>query len=138
MNKEFLLVAAPLSVGEGFFRLLAYRQIPFAVLINQREQREKLRKLGVTHIVEVDTQDPSGWMPPDFEVGRVLLFEDSLNLTCRYLQMCRQWTEGPICVITGSAKPRALYRGLGASRVVYCPGGDIFSLAVKTYQSISV
>lgn len=138
METEYLLISASLSAGESLFRLLEYRKVPYAVLVNQKEQKEKLRKLGVERIVEVDTQSAGGWERPDFAISRVLLFEDSVNLTCRYLQMIKQWTEAPVYVVTGSCKPRSLYRGLGVEKVVHCPGGDLSALAVKTYQAICV
>ncbi|WP_040952512.1 hypothetical protein [Gorillibacterium massiliense] len=138
MEKECVLVAASLPAGESLFRLLAYRKVPFAVLVNQKEQKEKLLKLGIERIVEVDTQNPASWSAPDFSICRVFLFEDSLNLTCRYLQIIKQWTDAPVYVVTGSCKPRTLYKSLGAERVVHCPNGDLSSLGIKTYQSVSV
>ena len=138
MENERVLVIASLPAGEPLFRLLAYRKVPFTVVVNQKDQKEKMQKLGVEHILEVDTQHPASWAAPEFPIRKVILFEDSLNLTCRYLQVVKQWTNAPVYVVTASCKPRTMYKSMGAERVVHCSGGDLSSLGIKTYQSMPV
>ncbi|MEO3947331.1 hypothetical protein [Gorillibacterium sp. CAU 1737] len=124
-GQKRVLVSAPSPAGEQFIRMLRFKKIPFAVLINHPDQRERLAKLGVQDFIQVDTKD-SGFPDGVGEPARmVFLFEDSLNLTCRYLKLCSSWTEGPITVISQSGVPRPIYRHLGAKNVIYSRSGEV-------------
>ncbi|WP_179233070.1 hypothetical protein [Paenibacillus rigui] len=48
-------------------------------------------KLGVKKFYMVATTSEATWIMPEYPIGKVFLFESSLNLTCRYLQICRKW-----------------------------------------------
>ncbi|MCC3374931.1 hypothetical protein [Cohnella sp. REN36] len=123
--QEFVLVSAPNVAGEQFIKHLVRRGIPFAAIANNKIDFERLGELGVTHRISVDTTQIQTWAVPDLEIGRVFLFEKSLNLCCRYIQICRAWTSKPIYVITGSSNPRLVYKGLGANHVIHSSSGDV-------------
>ena len=99
--------------------------IPFIALTNNKLERIKLEGQGVKQIIQVDTSDPGASIIPDYPIGNVILFEESLPLSCRYLQICRRWTSRPIYVITQSVNPRLIYKGLGADYVIYSKNGDV-------------
>ncbi|WP_058300412.1 hypothetical protein [Gorillibacterium timonense] len=125
MTQEKVLVSAPSPAGEQFIRMLKYKKIPFAVLINHPDQKERLAKLGVQDFVQVDTKDAGIPAEAGEPARMVFLFEDSLNLTCRYLKLCSAWTEGPIIVISQNGVPRPIYRHLGAKDVIYSRSGEV-------------
>lgn len=125
MTQRKVLVSAPSPAGEQFIRMLKYKKIPFAVLINHSDQKERLAKLGVEDFVQVDTKDTGFPAEAGEPAQMVFLFEDSLNLTCRYLKLCSSWTEGPITVISQSGVPRPIYRHLGAQNVIYSRSGEV-------------
>ncbi|WP_214629531.1 hypothetical protein [Paenibacillus agaridevorans] len=127
MNKHenVLLVSAPNLRGEQFVRALLHRHIPFAAIVNNEQEYERLLGLGVETIIAVDTSDEGVWSAaPDIGIGRVYLFERSLNQICRYLLICRKWSNNPIYVITEQVRPKLMYRGLGANYVIYASGQD--------------
>lgn len=124
-TRELLLVSAPNKMGEAFIRQLLAHQLPFAAIVNNKREEERMAELGVKHFLFVDTADPLHWEVPLFPVGKVFLFESSFNLCCRYIQMCRRWTAHPIYVMTCTNHPRLVYRGLGASYVIHSNGDEI-------------
>ncbi|WP_339295413.1 hypothetical protein MKY82_02420 [Paenibacillus sp. FSL W7-1279] len=117
--QEFILVSAPNKAGEEFIRKLIYMDISFAAIANNRVEQERLRELGCTNMIVIDTRDEQTWIIPEFPVSKVYLFESSLNLCCRYLRICRTWTTESIYVITHSSNPRLIYKGLGADVVLH-------------------
>lgn len=117
--QEFILVSAPNKAGEEFIRQLIDMRIPFAAIANNRVEQERLRELGCTNMILIDTRDEQTWIIPEFPVSKVYLFESSLNLCCRYLRICRTWTTESIYVITHSSNPRLIYKGLGADVVLH-------------------
>lgn len=124
-NREnIVLVSAPNLRGEQFVKTLLHRHIPFAAIVNNDQEYERMISLGVETIIAINTTDDKVWSTPEFGIGRVYLFERSLNLVCRYLLICRKWTRAPIYVITEQVKPRLTYRGLGANYVIYASGQD--------------
>ncbi|WP_409343118.1 hypothetical protein [Paenibacillus sp. MBLB4367] len=116
---EYCLVAAPNKAGESLIRLLEVKGIPYAALVNNETEEARMRRIGVKRICTVDTNAIDTWQVPDWPIGKVFLFEQSLPLCCRYIQVCRSWTSKPIYVITQSPNPRAIYKGLGADYVIY-------------------
>jgi len=117
--QTYTLVSAPNVTGENFIKLLNIYRRPFAALVNNPAEGQRMKKLGVRHIVEVDTVRHEAWEVPELPIGDVYLFEDSLPLCCRYLQMVRSWTTGTIFVVKTNATPRLIYKALGADHVVH-------------------
>jgi hypothetical protein len=117
--QRYVLVYAPNGIGEKFIHLLQNREIPFAALVNCSTLRERMENLRINQIIQVDTKNHSKWVIPEIAVGSIYLFESSVSVCCRYIQICRQWTTEPICIITQSSHPRMIYKGLGANRVLY-------------------
>jgi hypothetical protein len=124
-QQQVILVSAPNKAGEAFIRGLMANRLPFAAIANNRAEHKRLEDLGVKSIILMDTTQENTWLVPDFPIGKVFLFETSLNLSCRYIRVCRTWTSKPIYVITRSANPRLIYKGLGASYVIYTNGDDV-------------
>lgn len=131
---EYELVWAPTKAGENFIKLLKFKGLQVAGLTNNHAGKKRLEELGIEHFVVVDTNHQNTWVQPSFPVGKVYLFESSLTLCCRYIQMCRTWTRKPIFVITTSLNPRLVYKGLGAKYVIYSHSGDVAFLADKSAQ----
>jgi hypothetical protein len=122
---DMLLVSAPNARGEAFIRMLCKKSVPFAAIVNNKSEYERMTELGVERIIAVNTSEEDTWIMPDFRIGKVVLFERSVNLCCRYIQICRGWTTKLICVVTDSHKPRHVYKGLGADCVIHAGcGGD--------------
>jgi hypothetical protein len=93
--------------------------------------------LGAERILAVNTSEEDTWIMPDYRIGRVVLFERSVNLCCRYIQICRGWTTEPICVVTDSHKPRHVYKGLGADSVIHAGcGSDAALVAAGLLQQL--
>jgi len=124
-SQELTLVSAPSPTGEAFIRQLVLHQLPFAVMVNNKREQSRMAKIGVKHFLFADTIEPLHWTAPAFQVGKVFLFENSFNLCCRYIQMCRRWTANPIYVITHTNRPRLVYRGLGADYVLHSSSDEI-------------
>lgn len=129
-TQDYILVSAPNKTGESFVRLLMTKKIPFAVITNSKPEQERLARLGVRHIIFVDTNEYESWILPEFPIGKVYLFESSLNLCCRFIQICRTWTSKDICIITHNSNPRLVYKGLGADQVIHTPSQEV-SFLVK-------
>lgn len=125
MKEGYILVAAPNSVGLKFILLLIARKYNFIVLVNNKREESLLRKIGVQHVLRMKTGDEESWIAPPFPVGRCYIFELSLTLTCRYLQICRRWSADPIFIITPNRSPRMIYKGLGASYVIHSVTGEV-------------
>ncbi|GGD75653.1 hypothetical protein [Paenibacillus nasutitermitis] len=127
-EKDLILISAPNSAGEVFIRYLLQNKIPVAVMVNNSLERERISALGVQDIICINTKKEETWVVPDKRLGKVFLFESSLNLCCRYIQICRSWTSKPIYVVTGCGNPRSIYRGLGADYIIYTEGQDVSCL----------
>ncbi|WP_244964892.1 hypothetical protein [Paenibacillus barcinonensis] len=125
MDTEMILVTAPNEAGRKFVKLLMYKKMPFAVLTNSAGEERKLRRIGVEHVIRMNTAAAQKWFLPQASVGNVFIFENSLNLTCRYLQIVRSWTSKPLCVITEQSHPKGIYRGMGADKIVYSLNGEV-------------
>lgn len=138
MQSDFLLIAAPTKAGEDFMKQARLVGLPIVSLTNNKMERNKLERQGVNQIIQVDTTDPGALIIPDYPIGNVILFEESLPLCCRYIQICRSWTSRPIYVITQSVNPRLIYKGLGADYVIYSTNGDVKFLlsSLKTNKNI--
>lgn len=121
--QDTILVSAPNLAGERFAGMLQSLRLPFAALVNNYREKERLQRLGVRRVVEVDTIDQNDFPAPNFPIGSVFLFEDSLPLCCRYISICRSWTDKPIYVVSFRGNARMTYRGLGASHILL-PGRD--------------
>lgn len=124
-QQQWILVSAPNKAGEAFIRQLIGRQLPFAVIVNNKAEQERLTHMGVKKVHVIDTASEATWMMPKNPIGKIFLFESSLNLTCRYLQICRKWTSEPIYVITHSSNPKLIYKALGANYVIHTTSHEI-------------
>jgi hypothetical protein len=124
-QQDYILVSAPNKIGEAFIRQLIIHRLPFIAIANHKGEQARLEELGVNHFILVDTSDEKTWTIPEFSVGKVFLFESSLNLSCRYIRICKSWTSEPIYVITRSYNPRLIYKGLGASYVIYTNNDEV-------------
>ncbi|WP_207910911.1 hypothetical protein [Paenibacillus albiflavus] len=124
-KQEVILVAAPNCAGENFIKELKQQGIAFAALTNNKNDSGRLRKLGTSSIITVKSGEYDTWLIPESPIGSVYLFENSFNLCCRYIQMCRSWTSKPIYVITHSFNPRLVYKRLGANYVIYTHSDDV-------------
>ncbi|MEC0239398.1 hypothetical protein P4H66_05960 [Paenibacillus dokdonensis] len=125
MVEELIIVTAPNEAGRNFIKLLIYLKRPFAVLTNNLKEERELRKLGASQIIRIHTNNTVEWVVPEQRVGRIFIFENSLNLTCRYLQICRPWTSRPIYVITRADNSPGIYRGLGANHIIHTLNGEV-------------
>jgi len=134
-NRDFVLVSAPNAAGERFAKMLKARNVPFAAILNNPAEYERIRALGAEHIIVINTSKEDSWLVPEVGVGRVYLFEKSLNLCCRYVQICRSWTSKPIYVITGSHSPRNVYKGLGVDYVIHSNARDFSFLITDDLKS---
>jgi hypothetical protein len=124
-QEEFILVSAPTQAGKSFIRMLQMKRIPFAAITNNESEKKQLEQLGVSHVLMVDTTDNKSWVIPELEIGKVFMFEHSLTLCCRYIQICRAWTSKPIYVITQSGNARLIYKGIGANFVIHSHGENL-------------
>lgn len=123
-DREMVLVSAPNFTGEQFMKMLQRKQIPFAAIVNNQAEFRRMKELGAEAIIVVNTTKEMSWHVPEMRVGKVFLFEKSMTLCCRYIQICRSWTSRPLYVITGSVSPRHMYKGLGADYVLHSRGHD--------------
>ncbi|MNH99992.1 hypothetical protein D3C73_527750 [compost metagenome] len=118
-SREHVLVYAPNGIGENFIKQLQAKQIPFAVMVNSKVQQRRMEQLGIKLILRVNTKDHSKWVIPEMTIRAVYMFENSVTLCCRFIQICRQWTLRPLFVVTKSVNPRLIYKALGADYVIY-------------------
>ncbi|MBB3154258.1 hypothetical protein FHS16_004340 [Paenibacillus endophyticus] len=125
MEEEQIIVAGLNEASQSFIRALQFRQLKFVVLTNSKQEAKQLRKHGITDVVFINSNDRNSWVPPVFRVREVFIFESSLALSCRFVQCCRSWTSEPIYVITQQWNPRAIYKGLGASHIVFTQTGEV-------------
>ncbi|WP_370452297.1 hypothetical protein [Cohnella sp. AR92] len=123
--RDTVLISAPNAAGEQFAMLLRARNIPFAAIANNRAECSRLSAIGAAELIRVDTAERKTWIVPPFGIGKAFLFERSLNLACRYLQICRSWTTQPIYLITESSNPRHIYKALGADYVIHSRSLDL-------------
>ncbi|MFD0673796.1 hypothetical protein [Cohnella sp. GCM10027633] len=123
-GRDVVLVSAPNIAGERFMKLLQQRKIPFAAIVNNPEEHERVSSLGAEHIIVVNTTKEQSWIIPPIDIGRVYLFETSVTLCCRYVQICRSWTGRSIYVITGSHNPRNVYKTMGVDYVIHSQAQD--------------
>jgi hypothetical protein len=124
-QQKNVVVSAPNKAGRSFLHLLMVMEIPFVVMVNSSAEYKRMKKLGITNILNVNTFNHNEWLIPDFLVGKVYLFERSLPQCCRYLMMCRKWTKSPIYVISNGLMPRMIYRGLGANEIIVNPSDNV-------------
>lgn len=125
MEEEFIIVTAPNEAGRKFVKLLMYLKRPFAVLTNNVQEERELKKIGVQRVIRLNTKQTDEWIVPGHSIGKIFLFENSLNLTCRYLQICRPWTAKPVYIITQRGSSPGIYRGLGADHIIYTLNGEV-------------
>lgn len=120
------MISAPNAAGEEFIKQLGRRGIPVAVMVNNDSEYERMRSLGADRIIRVNTADKESWKNFDpIRIAKIYLFEKSLNLCCRYVQMCRSWSKKPIYVITGSHDPRLHYKKAGVNKIIHTIKNDI-------------
>ncbi|MHA0857507.1 hypothetical protein [Paenibacillus sp. CMAA1364] len=131
MDDVSIMVVAPNEDGLKFIIHLMDMKRKFVVLTNSRVEEQKFRNMGVENVIRIDTFKTNRWVIPQVDVGRIYIFESSLNLSCRYLQICRPWTSQAICIVTRYWNPRGIYRGLGADHVIYTKNGDVGFLTEK-------
>ncbi|MUT67147.1 hypothetical protein [Paenibacillus sp. NEAU-GSW1] len=124
MNKERIAVVGSSEACINFIRQLLYRKLPFTVLTNNKQEAKRLHAIGASSIIQIQT-GAAKIAIPEFAVQDVYIFESSLALSCRYLQICRQWTSGNIYIITHKWNPRAIYKGLGADHVIYTQAEEV-------------
>jgi len=124
-EREYVLVAPANAVGEHFMKTLQKRGIPFAAITNNKQDAERVAKLGAAHVVLIDTADHETWALPEFRIGDVYVFEHSVTLCCRYLQICRNWTSAAIYVIARRPNPRLIYKALGADYIVCTKASEV-------------
>lgn len=55
MDTEMILVTAPNEAGRKFIKLLMYKKMPFAVLTNSAGEERRLRRIGVEHVIRMNT-----------------------------------------------------------------------------------
>lgn len=124
-QQELILVSAPNKAGVAFIKAIQKKGLPFAALTNNEKEKARMVNSGVKRIIMVDTAGQGSWVIPEFPIGKVFLFENSFNLSCRYIQICRSWTSKPIYVITSGDHPQLIYKGLGANYVIYSNEDDV-------------
>ncbi|SFF20618.1 hypothetical protein SAMN05216378_5456 [Paenibacillus catalpae] len=134
---DYILVSAPNVQGEDFIKQLQRRHIPFAAIVNNKTEYERMLVLHVNTIIVINTNDEATWRVPELPIGRIFLFERSLNLCCRYIQICRSWTSKSICVITDSTNPRLIYKGMGANYVIHSGSGETSFLISNDFMTES-
>ncbi|MEK5060616.1 hypothetical protein BK126_22680 [Paenibacillus sp. FSL H7-0326] len=122
-DDDVIIVSAGSKPGRSFIKTLSMRDLPFAILVGSAQERKEMERLYTEPVIQVDFSEQAP-EPPDFHVGQVFLFEESLPVCCKYIQICRLWTCKPIYVISERSKPRLIYRGLGATHVIYSRGSD--------------
>jgi hypothetical protein len=120
-----ILVSAPNRAGEMFLCRLRQKGVPHAAMVNNSFERSRLEALGIGPVIVVDTKDRATWAPPDLRIGKVFLFEDSMNLCCRYIHICKTWKIDSIHAVTRSDYSRAVYRSLGVKHLTYTTRRDI-------------
>ncbi|MEK3867399.1 hypothetical protein MHH60_28380 [Paenibacillus sp. FSL H7-0716] len=124
-DNEFIVVSAPNKAGVQFIKTLKFKGVPFAAITNNETEKSRLEHLGVKNLITVDTTERERWIIPELSIGKVFLFERSLPLCCKYIQICRSWTGKPIYVITESSNSRLIYKGLGANYVIHSNSDDV-------------
>ncbi|CAJ1317458.1 hypothetical protein PO903_04710 [Paenibacillus sp. PK4536] len=123
-EQEFVLVSPATVAGEQFMQLLKVKKIPFAVIVNSQADQLRYQKMGIEHVLVIDTQRQELWRIPELKIGKIYLFERSLPLCCRYIQICRTWSSQQLYVITEGNQSRLIYRGLGADYIIHTNGSS--------------
>ncbi|MCR8644948.1 hypothetical protein NV379_20040 [Paenibacillus sp. N1-5-1-14] len=130
-QEEFILIVGHTEASEFFMKELQRLNKPFVVLTNNKVEQKKMLKSGIANIVRIDTSEHSTWLVPEHHYQQVYVFEQSLPLCCRFIQICRSWTNQPIYVITKQLRPRLIYRGLGANYVIHSHSDDVTFLLAE-------
>lgn len=130
-EEEFILISPATPSGENFMKTVQARGLPFAALVNSETERTRLEQSGISPVIVTDTTGRGSNHPPELPIGKVFLFERSLPLTCRYLQICRLWTSRPIFVIKTGSHPWLIYKSLGADYVIHTNGDDVSFLIAR-------
>ncbi|MEK0315707.1 hypothetical protein [Cohnella sp. 56] len=94
------LVSAPNQDGRSFVKQLIRRELPYALLTNNKKEKSRLQRSKHAQLVQVKTAEPDTWRPPGLDADLIILFERSPALSWRYVQFCRTWTESPIHIFT--------------------------------------
>jgi hypothetical protein len=124
-DEEYILVSPATTAGEHFVRHLEICKKPFALIVNSDNEKNRWSAKGLKHIIQVDTTHQNSLIIPELPIGSVYLFERSLPLCCRYIQISRPWTGKSIYVITGGQNARMIYKALGADYVLLSNGNDV-------------
>jgi hypothetical protein len=124
-TSEYVLVSAPNQAGKQFISGLREKDIPYYAIVNNNYCKKRLEAMGVNNIITVDTIHEKTWRAPEIPIGNIFLFEDSFNLSCRYIQICKAWPHTQIYVVTRRDCARLTYRGLGADHLIYINNNDV-------------
>ncbi|QJC51709.1 hypothetical protein HGI30_09230 [Paenibacillus albicereus] len=127
-DPQTTLVSPATPAGERFLIQLQHLRMPCAAIVNSSRERKRLESLGIRQIMQIDTAEKDRNPIPDCRVGNVYLFESSLALCCRYVQICRDWTGRRLFVVTQGRSSRGVYQALGADHVIHTNGRDVFYL----------
>ncbi|WP_194843342.1 hypothetical protein NYE40_09940 [Paenibacillus sp. FSL W8-1187] len=128
LDPETILVSPATAAGERFLMQLKRMRIPCAAVVNSRRERQRLERLGLGRIMQIDTAEKDRNPAPECRCGNVYLFESSLALCCRYVQIFRGWTGRSIFVVTQGRGSGGVYKSLGADYVIHTNGQDVFYL----------
>jgi hypothetical protein len=125
MHKDpYILVFAPNEMGIGFLEALRKNQFPFAAISINDEQEGQLIKVGIHDIWHINLENNRNTFP-ERPVRKIFLFEDKLMDCFKLLQIIRDWTSGPIYVITASLFTSKIYKDLGAKFVIQTNSKDV-------------
>ncbi|MFC0215409.1 hypothetical protein ACFFK0_23735 [Paenibacillus chartarius] len=132
-EEEYILVSAPNQAGKQFLNRLRQQGIPFYAMVNNNYGKKRLEAMGVNHIIKVDTGKQKTWVRPSIPIKRMYLFEDSFTLCCRWIQICRAWSDKEICIVSRRDHARMTYRALGADRMIFINGSEDAELLLQPH-----
>ncbi|MDF2938231.1 MAG: hypothetical protein K0Q90_3604 [Paenibacillaceae bacterium] len=87
--------------------------------------KQFVHSLDEAHIAYGVVTCEEDMLPPEAEISRIYLFEKETVTCCRMLSLLRDWTYGPVYVVTNKHHPEALYRSYGATYVIRTNSEDV-------------
>ncbi|TQR42114.1 hypothetical protein [Paenibacillus popilliae] len=120
-----ITVFAGCETGIEFIRQLKGAGYSVAGIAHNGRLAKRLEGVGVHSVCRINTTEPKAWAVPHVPIGRIYVFEQSFALSCRLLQICRQWTTDPITIVTKRHHPQSIYRLLGANYVIYTQSDQV-------------
>jgi hypothetical protein len=120
----YILVFSPNEIGNGFLEALSKNHFPFAAISINDEQEEQLIKGGIQDIWHINLENNQSTFP-ERPIRKIFLFEDKLIDCFKLLQIIRNWTDGPIYVITETYFTSKIYKELGAKFVIHTNSKDV-------------